>query len=164
MRHGPDAFALSCEAAAITHGHPSGYYSAGCFASVIRTLTEGRTLPEAIDRALRILCDARNSGHEECSTAIRQAVALWRDVDVAPSPEVIERMGGGWVGEQALAIALYCALSAQDDFLGLILGLEAIPARWLDGIELRAEIEILAGDLHTGFDESDVWSSRYPGW
>jgi ADP-ribosylglycohydrolase len=30
------AFTLGCEAAAITHGHPSGYYSAGCFAAIIR--------------------------------------------------------------------------------------------------------------------------------
>ena len=62
-------------------------------------------------------------------------------------------MGGGWVGEEALAIALYCALNAQDDFahgvllavnhsgdsdstgaitgnlLGLMLGIDAIPAK-----------------------------------
>ena len=43
------AFALGCEAAAITHGHPSGYYSAGCFAAVIQSLTEGRTLPDAVE-------------------------------------------------------------------------------------------------------------------
>jgi ADP-ribosylglycohydrolase len=30
-------------------------------------------------------------------------------------------MGGGWVGEEALAIALYCALSAQDDFARAVL-------------------------------------------
>ena len=29
------AFNLGCGAAAITHGHPSGYYSAGCFAAII---------------------------------------------------------------------------------------------------------------------------------
>jgi len=182
------AFALGCEAAAITHGHPSGYYSAGCFASVIQNLTEGRTLPDAIERTLRIVGDSKNTGHEECSAAIREAIALWHDADMAPSPEAIGRMGGGWVGEEALAIALYCALSAQDDFargvllavnhsgdcdstgaitgnlLGLMLGIDAIPARWLDGLELREEIEALAYDLCTRFDESDAWWNRYPGW
>ncbi len=53
------AFDFGCEVAAITHGHPSGYYSAGCFAAVIQNLTEGRTLPDAIEGALRILEDAR---------------------------------------------------------------------------------------------------------
>jgi ADP-ribosylglycohydrolase len=178
------AFALGCEAAAITHGHPSGYYPAGCFAAVIRSLTDGQALPDAIESALRIL--DKNVGHEECSEAIRRAVARRQDADV--TPETIERLGGGWVGEEALAIALYCALSAQGDFargvllavnhsgdsdstgamtgnlLGLMLGLEALPARWLDRLELRREIEALAGDVHTGFDDSDAWSKRYPGW
>ena len=38
---GPDphsAFKVGCEAAAITHGHPSGYYSAGAFAAIIQNL------------------------------------------------------------------------------------------------------------------------------
>ena len=182
------AFALGCEAAAITHGHPSGYYSAGCFAAVIRNLTEGRTLPDAVERTLRIVDSPGNTSGAECSAAIREAVALWHDVDRVPSPETIGRMGGGWVGEEALAIALYCALSAQDDFargvmlavnhsgdsdstgaitgnlLGLLLGIDAIPARWLEGLELRDDIEAVATDLYSGFDESDAWSSRYPGW
>ena len=182
------AFDLGCEAAAITHGHPSGYYSAGCFAAVIQNLSEGRTLPDAIERALRILERSENVSHAECSTAIRRAVALWRDADVIPSPETIARMGGGWVGEEALAIALYCALSAREDFargvllavnhsgdsdstgaiagnlLGLMLGIDAIPRRWLDGLELREEIETVAQDLYKGFDDSDAWFNRYPGW
>lgn len=182
------AFALGCEAAAITHGHPSGYYSAGCFAAVIQNLTEGRTLPDAIERTLRIVDSSRHTGQAECSAAIREAVALWADPDMGPSPGTIERMGRGWVGEEALAIALYCALSAQDDFargvllavnhsgdsdstgaitgnvLGLMLGIDAIPTAWLDGLELRAEIEALANDLFTGFDESGAWWNRYPGW
>lgn len=37
------AFSLGCEAAAITHGHPSGYYSAGCFSAIIWSLAEGRS-------------------------------------------------------------------------------------------------------------------------
>jgi hypothetical protein len=28
----------------------------------------------------------------------------------------------------------------------------------------RAEIEAVAGDLCTGFDDSDLWWTRYPGW
>ena len=89
------AFALGCETAAITHGHPSGYYSAGCFAAIVQNLTVGRTLPDAIESTLRVLDDARNTGYEECSAAIRHAVALWRDVDVTPSPHVVARITPG---------------------------------------------------------------------
>jgi ADP-ribosylglycohydrolase len=71
-----------------------------------------------------------------------------------------------------LAIALYCALSAPDEFargvllavnhsgdsdstgaiagnlLGLMLGVDAIATRWRDGLELRAEIEAVARPLY----------------
>jgi ADP-ribosylglycohydrolase len=181
------AFVLGCEAAAITHGHPSGYYS-GCFAAVIQALTQGRTLPDAIEQTLLIVDNSKNTNHEECSAAIRQALALWTDANVVPCPETIGRMGRGWVGEEALAIWLYCALSAQEDFargvllavnhsgdsdstgaitgnlLGLILDVDAIPTKWLDALELREEIDAVATDLYTGFDESDGWWNRYPGW
>jgi ADP-ribosylglycohydrolase len=182
------AFALGCEAAAITHGHPSGYYSAGCLAAIIRYLVEGRALPDAIESALEILERSANARHQECSTAVRRAVALWRDARVAPTPEAIAGLGGGWVGEEALAIALYCALHAENDFargvllavnhsgdsdstgaiagnlLGLIVGIDRVPERWLDTLELRETIEAMANDLYIIFDDARAWSERYPGW
>jgi ADP-ribosylglycohydrolase len=182
------AFALGCEAAAITHGHPSGYYSAGCLAAIVRQLRAGQSLATAIEGTLQLLVTVENKGHEECAEAIRHAVTLWHDHGARSSPEAIERLGGGWVGEEALAISLYCALHADDDFargvllavnhsgdsdstgaitgnlLGLMLGIEAIPSRWLSDLELRAEIETIGRDLHTLFDDSEGWWRRYPGW
>lgn len=181
------AFSLGCAAAAITHGHPSGYYSAGCFATIIYLLMSGRSLPEAIELALRILVRPENESHEECAHAIHRAMGLWRVSGLNPSPEVIERMGGGWVGEEALAISLYCALVSQDDFgrgvllavnhsgdsdsagaitgnlLGLMLGAGAIPEKWMAELELRAEIETVARDLFKQFEDTDAWRYRYPG-
>jgi ADP-ribosylglycohydrolase len=181
------AFSLGCETAAITHGHPSGYYSAGCFAAIIYHLISGRSLPEATELALRILERSENDEHEECAEAIHRAMAMWRVGDLNPSPEVIERIGGGWVGEEALAISLYCALASQDDFargvllavnhsgdsdstgaitgnlLGLTLGAGAIPERWLSELELLAEIKAVAGDLFKQFEDTDSWWNRYPG-
>jgi ADP-ribosylglycohydrolase len=181
------AFSLGCQAAAITHGHPSGYYSAGCFAAIICHLMSGSSLPEAIELALRILERPENDEHEECAEAVHRAVAMWRVGGLKPSPEVIEKPGGGWVGEEALAISLYCALASQADFalgvvlavnhsgdsdstgaitgnlLGLMLGIEAIPEKWLAELELRAEIEAVAGDLFKRFEDTDDWWDRYPG-
>jgi ADP-ribosylglycohydrolase len=146
----------------------------------------GRSLPEAIELALRILEGPENDGHEECAEAVYQGVLLWR-IGLDPSPEVIERLGGGWVGEEALAISLYCALASQDDFargvllavnhsgdsdstgaitgnlLGLTLGAQAIPEKWLSELELRAEIEAVAGDMFKQFEDTDDWWNRYPG-
>jgi ADP-ribosylglycohydrolase len=110
------------------------------------------------------------------------------------TPERLETLGGGWVGEEALAIALASVLAAQDSFergvllainhsgdsdstgaiagniLGVLLGATAIPRSWLERLELRSEIEQVAADLHTHFNRRDELGSpprdweRYPGW
>ena len=92
----------------------------------------------------------------------------------APSAERVERLGGGWVAEEALAIGLYCALAAPaledalplavthsgdsdstgsiaGNLLGALLGERAIPARWLAPLELRDEIRTVATDLYDRF-------------
>ncbi len=56
-------------------------------------LVAGLSRREAVELALRLLETLENKGHEECSAAIRQAVALRRNGDLAPAPEVIEQVG-----------------------------------------------------------------------
>lgn len=182
-----EAFQLGCESAAITHSHPSGYFSSGCFAAIIFDLVQGSSLEAAIEAALRQLETPANAGYEECARAIHKALSLWRDPAIVPSPEVLAWMGGGWVGEEALAISLYCALVAGDDFthglllsvnhsgdsdstgsitgniLGLRLGRQAIPPHWLADLELREVIETLATDLARLDSDSPEFARKYPG-
>jgi len=115
------------------------------------------------------------------------AVKLANKKEVAPSPEVIETLGGGWIGEEALAIAIYCSLVQENDLdkalllsvnhsgdsdstgaitgniLGALHGIEAIPIHWLERLELRAEIEQVAKDLHAAALGTNLWD-RYPGY
>jgi ADP-ribosylglycohydrolase len=180
---GVDAFRLGCEAAAITHGHPSGYLAAGALAHMVEQLTLGRSLAEAVDSAFALL--ARAPGHNEVTDALRAAVALAGAG--RPAPERVEQLGAGWVAEEALAIGVYSALAAGGDFergvrlavnhggdsdstgaiaghlLGTLLGPGAVQTRWLDGLELRAEIEQLAADLALRHAPGDAWRTRYPG-
>jgi ADP-ribosyl-[dinitrogen reductase] hydrolase len=177
------AFDKGCEFAAITHGHPSGYLAAGCLATIISGIMAGATLHDATERSLEIL--ATKPGHEECSTALERAIAL--SARGAPSPESVEPLGKGWIAEEALAIAVYCALVSEDDFsrgvllavnhggdsdstgaiagniLGALGGKATIPARWLERLELREEIEALANDLLTQYRNDRAWWERYPG-
>jgi ADP-ribosylglycohydrolase len=145
---------------------------------------EGRALLEAIEIAVNRLASCR--AHEECTSALGAAVRLWRSG--RPSADRVAELGQGWVGEEALAIGVYCALAAGEDFeagvrlavnhggdsdstgsiagnlLGTALGVSAIPARWLDCLELRPEIEALADDMLTWFRDDEAWWARYPGW
>ena len=123
---------------------------------------------ESIHETLPILAMAE--GYEETLNDIKLALNLWKKT-AKPAPETIEKMGGGWVGEEALAISLYCALAAEGDFakgvrlavnhtgdsdstgsitgniLGAMQGRAAIPALWLEELELNDVIEEIAGDL-----------------
>ena len=105
-------FELGRDIAAITHGHPSGYLAAGCLSLIIHELIEGRSLEDAVGAAQERV--KGESGHEECSAALASAVLASRIRP--PSPETVERLGQGWVAEEALGIAVYCALSAGKDF------------------------------------------------
>ena len=182
------AFSLGAEVAALTHGHPSGYLAAGFMAAVIAAVRDGEPLGAALDGATVEL--ERHRGAEETLAAISAARRL---VDVgAPFGESVEALGGGWVAEEALAIALYAVL-ATDSFAdavilavnhggdsdstgaiagnlaGIVFGEQAIPATWLVNLELRDEISRIAEDLHRATKGRAQWDperewDRYPGW
>jgi ADP-ribosylglycohydrolase len=162
-----DAFEAGSRIAALTHGHPSGYLSAGVLAAVVRWIVGGRSLDSALVNAIGRLREWR--GYEETLAAVLGA----RDLASSghePRAELVETLGQGWVAEEALAIGLYCALVAEDfehgvrlavnhggdsdstgaiagNVLGAQYGSSAIPLRWLATLELREEIEQLAHDL-----------------
>jgi ADP-ribosylglycohydrolase len=164
--HGSDPFDLGCELAALTHGHPSGYLAAGAMAVIVARLLAGDPLDAAVDAAEARLVE--RPGHEETLAALRAARALAAS-DAEPGPEAIATLGAGWVAEEALAIGVYGALVARDfrhgvliavnhsgdcdstaaiagSMLGTLLGVAAIPDRWLGELELRDEIERLTAE------------------
>lgn len=166
--HFKQAFELGCEAAALTHGHPTGFLTAGVMAALIFELLDGHPLPSAIE-AVRPLLEARPD-HAETLEAIRHAQSLHTS-NLAPHA-AIRALGEGWIAEEALAIGLYCALKADTlesavvvavnhdgdsdstgliagHLMGAIQGRSAIPARWLAPLELREVIEAVADDLAT---------------
>ena len=102
-------FQLAAEAAAFTHGHPSGYLSAGAMATMVRLLLEGADLRSATDRSLLIL--RSYDRHNETEEAIKKAIAL-AGQSCGDRATAVETLGGGWVGEEALAIGLYAVLCA----------------------------------------------------
>lgn len=165
--HSADIFQLGADAARLTHGHPSGYLSAGFFALLIAWLSAGTHLEEAITRCLAVL--VRHEGHLETKEIVQQATEL--AATHVPREQAFGRLGEGWVGEEALAIAIFCALTADNfreavldavnhggdsdstgamtgNILGARLGESAIPSDWLERLELREVISTLADDLH----------------
>ena len=185
-----DAFALARDAAALTHGHPSGHLSAGALAYIVRRLLDHVDLPQAVDESLTEL--ARHPGHDETTRSLRAAVDL--AASGAPTPERVETLGGGWVGEQALAIGVYAALvapaptdvrralllavnhSGDSDSTGAITGnllgaqhgVAALPVDLLMDLEARHLITCVADDMVREATAPPPagdarWRERYPG-
>ena len=102
----PTIFEWSDGVGALTHGHPSGHLSAGALAVIVARLCLGDDLDAALDAALSEL--GGHEGHVETTQALLAARRL--AAEGPSSAEQIERLGGGWVGEEALAIAVYAAL------------------------------------------------------
>ncbi len=169
LHHKPEyAFRIGAETAAITHGHPSGFLSAGALSAIIAELINGKTILESAKSAMRML--ATYESHRETLTAIANAIKL--AAGSATAINAIKTLGQGWVGEEALAIALYCALKITDtkqaliasvnhdgdsdstgaicgNILGARYGLGALPKEWVENIELAQLLTDMSDKLFT---------------
>ncbi|WP_204367358.1 ADP-ribosylglycohydrolase family protein [Bifidobacterium magnum] len=107
---------------------------------------------------------------ELINSAVRLAANNERDIDN------IRTLGEGWVAEETLVIALYCAIKYEHDFskalcaavnhdgdsdstgavtgniLGAIWGYKRIPQQWKDHLECKDLILEIADDLYAGYE------------
>jgi ADP-ribosylglycohydrolase len=163
---------LAARAAAITHGHPLGYIPAAMLVHMICRVLDGATLGEAVRAAMQRVpaLFPEAAAHAEVQLALlEEAVSLaegeYDDLDA------IRSLGEGWVAEETLAIAVYCALKHQGDFekcliaavnhsgdsdstgavagnlLGAVVGLDGIPRHLRERLELSDSLLELAERL-----------------
>lgn len=184
-------FQLAVECAVLTHGHPTGYLSAGVFAVVVHAVMQGATIEQGVQQALELA--AAYDGHEETVAAVEAALRMVRAG--TPDSGRVEELGQGWTAEEALAIGLYCTLVAPDVRSGLLLavnhsgdsdstgsicgnllgamhGETALPADLVAELEGRGTILQLADDfamemtqaaaLHGADGPQTHWAKRYP--
>lgn len=180
-----DPAEMSMACAALTHGHPTGQISSGALALIIGTLMGGRPLAAAVEVAR----DWAQSlpGGAETDRALGLAVELARAG--GPSAESVRRQGEGWIAEEALGIAVHCALAFDepDEFmdalslavthggdsdstgaicggiLGALHGDQVLPVDLLAGLEGRATITQLADDLATLVERPGVLVDGFAG-
>ena len=171
----------AAEIAAITHGHPLGYISAGAFAYIVARCTyeisansshRRRELKKIVDDC----CAKLPKWFPEHPNAAKyQAELLQKAMELAKSDEWscrnIREIGGGWVGEEALAIAIYACMRHANDFsaaikvavnhdgdsdstgaicdniMGAMLGIGGIDPKWAEGLEMDDLVLEVAKDL-----------------
>ncbi|MBM6869265.1 ADP-ribosylglycohydrolase family protein [Pseudoflavonifractor phocaeensis] len=101
---------------ALTHGHPLGYLSSGGLALMVREIVYGASQGERLEAVL-LRGAERGDGDFRALLLpdIRRAVELALDPAVSDL-EGVHALGQGWVAEEALYIAVFCAVRHQDDF------------------------------------------------
>lgn len=181
---------IGAEAAALTHGHELGWLSSAVLVHIIHQITYhhsiriDRAVCNALDTVERIFPDAKHMG--DLRQLVEKAMRLAKsDMDDLTA---IESLGGGWVGEETLAIAVYCACKYPDDFdkaliasvnhsgdsdstgavtgniLGASLGLEGIPAKYKENLELADVILEIADDLCNNCRMTENYDFADPNW
>lgn len=148
----------------ITHGHPAAVAASIAAAYAVKLALDGVPPGEYLRRVLAFA----DGISDEFDAALYRVghVLSWRDEEAA-----LEHIGQGWVGEEAVALALYCVLRYPDDYvagvrraantngdsdsvaciaggiLGARLGLDAIPAAWRASCENAPYLRDLAARL-----------------
>ena len=181
----------AAQLAAITHSHSLGYMPAAVLCHIIsRAVTsyDGMSLKEIVFEAKDAACRIF-SGDEhlrELSEIIERAVLLAGNDD--SDLNNIHALGEGWVAEETLAIAIYCALKYENDFskavitavnhngdsdstgavtgniMGALVGYSSIEDKWKDHLELSDVILEVADDLCHGCQMDENSHYRDPAW
>ena len=174
-------FSFAGDISLLTHGHPLSTQSSGAMAALVHLLVCGKSFPEALSIVKNLL--TRNDNGMVVWNLLERA----RDLAASDLPpmEAIKKLGEGWVAEEALAIATYSCCrgstleealliavnhdgdsdstgSIAGNLMGAWRGMEAIPRRWLEKLELMEVIRGVADDLLDYRDwEKEDWK-RYP--
>ena len=177
--------------AAITHGHSLGYMPAAVLTHILHHIV----FPEKEMSLKEIVIEAKQTTEklfegdkhlDELTAIIDQAIRL--SENKYSDLNNIHRLGEGWVAEETLAIAIYCALRHQDDFsagiiaavnhkgdsdstgavtgniLGALLGYDAIDDKWKKDLELHDVIIEMADDICHGCQMSEYSDYEDPDW
>lgn len=163
---------VGAEVAAITHGHPLGYIPAAALVHIVsRCVSSTQDMESIVKESIRTTVELfRDKKHiDEFESIMVKAVRLaHEDMD---DLDAIREIGQGWVAEETLAIAVYCSIKYQNDFIkavtvsvnhdgdsdstgavtgnimGAYLGFHKIPQRYIEPLELKDVIEETAVDL-----------------
>lgn len=168
---------------ALTHRHPTAFGSSVAAAAAVAWLVQGKPLEGLVEFMVQCVERLSDSLLEEmgCEPALierygqrEMLAALQKTVDVLDrdSDDVCRLLGGAWIGEEAVACALWCLLRAEGDyretvlrganssgdsdsiaciagsFAGAFAGAGAIPPEWAEDVEQSARLRALAQALH----------------
>lgn len=180
------------EAGAITHGHPLGIIPCYVLTIIINNLAyTNKTIEESTDDAIEILKTNFDIFDKESRDyfidLIKKAEDLAHNKFISDK-KAIEKLGEGWVAEEALAIAIYSTIKYSKDFekaiicsvnhngdsdstgaiagniIGTYLGYDKIPDYYIENLELKDIILEIAEDLFIGCPINEYSNDKDEYW
>jgi ADP-ribosylglycohydrolase len=184
-----EAFDRGLHSGVVTHSDAGGYLPSAILSAAIFLVAQGTQVVDAVRAGAELAAPYDDSART--LDALERGIALGQRG--LPTPSDIHGLGGGWMGHEALAVAVACALSgapmvevlcaaANHDgdsdstasiagqLVGARDGTADIPAEWLELLEGRADLEQLCDDFMAEFaadppeaTPGSAWWLRYPG-
>jgi len=150
---------IGAKAAALTHGHELGYIPAAMLVHIINLISHDETiglLPAIIDSLAAVKRLFPHAQHiDELSRLVDKAIDFahkdTNDVDA------IHQLGGGWVAEETLAIAIYCSLKYQHDFDQAIIACHDDPRGEAHGVDEQKDADDDLGNAQEDTGYSLLW-------
>ena len=169
---------LAADASAITHLHPLGYIPSALISHVIYRLLQHSNpskadyvayLHEGMETIVQLYPDEKES-ISILENLIQKAISFAGSSD-DPVTVIEQHLGGGWVAEQTVAIAVYCSLKYFNDFekaivasvnhggdsdstgavtgniLGAVVGYDQLPQHFKEDVELHDVILKVVDEL-----------------
>jgi ADP-ribosylglycohydrolase len=148
----------------ITHGHPAAVAASIAAAYAVKLALDGVPVSAYLPR-IGAFVDGISEDFDAALYRVGHAGA-WGDEEAA-----LDHIGQGWVGEEAVALALYCVIRYPDDYAACVrraantngdsdsiaciaggisgarLGLDAVPAAWRARCENHDYLRDLAGRM-----------------
>lgn len=182
-RGGHEAAREAASAARLTHQHPMGYLPSAFLSylldAVLARDSHGKgVMEECVNEAMKNfeeyeMGDEREKNYADGLLHLMKEALAFAKSDYADQVG-IAKLGEGWTGHEALAIAVFCALRHEDSFedavvaavnhdgdsdstgavcgniMGAFLGRRAIPSYYTASLELLDVIEEMAEDVSSG--------------
>ena len=169
----------AAQLSAITHCHSLGYMPSAVLAHIINRITfsqNGQPLKEIILDAQKTVSEIFEN--DENLSYLNKIIDLSIELSENSENDLdnIHKIGGGWVGEETLGIAIYCSLRYENDFskavcvsvnhsgdsdstgavlgniLGAWLGFNKIEDKWKKRLELSDVLSRVCDDICNSFD------------
>ena len=175
----------------LTHAHPTGIASGVAAAAPVAWACRGRGLDGmvAYTKAMvqrltpELLVELGSHDKDARDIGVAEMVQILDEIEpllAEDHEDVCQLLGGAWVGEEAVATALWCVLKAGGDFdqsifrganssgdsdsiaciagsiAGALGGVDGIAKRWVDGVERAADLDLLARKMCEARAHGDI--------